>query len=306
MLKLHIENEFAPLEHVILGSALNNGPVPLLENIYDPKSREHVLAGTYPKESDMVQEMDAFLQALTKHGVKVHRPSPLDNCNQIFARDTGFVIDDYFFKSNILPLRDSETAALNTVLNQIAEDKLISFPEHVHIEGGDVIVHGNTIYVGFYNGPDYASLITARTNIHAIKALQDFFPEKHVIGFELKKSNTNAYGTALHLDCCFQPVGNEFAIIHPEGFIHSEDVNALIKDFGVDQLFQVTQEEMYQMNCNIFSIAPDVVVSDPSFDRLNNWLHQRKISIEEVSYQEVGKQGGLFRCSTLPLKRLKS
>ena len=63
---------------------------------------------------------------------------------------------------------------------------------------------------------------------------------------------------------------------------------------------------MYEMNSNIFSIAPDIVVSDPSFDRLNQWLTDKGITVEEVSYREVAKQEGLFRCSTLPLQRQKT
>lgn len=303
MITLYIQNETAPLESVVLGTAVSNGQVPMLEDIYDPKSRKHVIAGTYPLESDMVNELDAFAKALEKHGVEVNRPSLLEDCNQIFARDTGFVIEDYFFKSNILPLRDQELTAFDSLLSKIASDKIISLPEHIHVEGGDVIVDGDTLYVGYYNGEDYPALITARTNIHAVKALQDFFPKKNVIGFELKKSNTDAFATALHLDCCFQPVGNHCAIIHPDGFIHSEAYTHLINQYGIENVFLVTKQEMYEMNCNVFSIAPEVVVSDPSFDRLNNWLHDRKIKVEEVPYQEVGKQGGLFRCSTLPLKR---
>lgn len=303
MIRLDIQNETSPLEQVVLGTAQSNGPLPLLEDIYDPKSREHLLAGTYPKESDMIAEINSFSTALTKHGVKVERPRILEDCNQIFARDTGFVIEDYFFRSNILPLRDSELAAFEPLLNQIAPEKIITFPEHVHVEGGDVILDGAFIYVGYYDQKDYPSMITARTNIHAVNALQVFFPNKKVIGFELKKSNTNAYETALHLDCCFQPVGTQYAIIHPEGFLDTTAYKQLVQRYGKENIFHVNQQEMYEMNCNVFSIAPDLVISDPSFDRLNNWLFQHKIQVEEVSYQQVGKQGGLFRCSTLPLKR---
>ena len=303
MITLYIKNETAPLESVVLGTALNNGQVPSLEDIYDPKSRKHLISGTYPQESDMIKELDTFTKVLEKYGVQVNRPSLLEDCNQIFARDTGFVIEDYFFKSNILPLRDQELTAFDSLLSKIAPNKIVSFPPHIHVEGGDVIVDGDTLYVGYYNGEDYPALITARTNIHAVKALQGFFPKKNVIGFELKKSNTDAYATALHLDCCFQPVGNQYAIIHPDGFIHNDAFSHLIDRYGIENLFLVTQQEMYEMNCNIFSIAPEIVVSDPTFDRLNNWLDARKIKVEEVSYQEVGKQGGLFRCSTLPLKR---
>src|SRR5690606_39831975 len=43
----------------IFGRADSTGPVPKLENAYDPKSAEHIKAGTYPKDADMIKEMDA-------------------------------------------------------------------------------------------------------------------------------------------------------------------------------------------------------------------------------------------------------
>jgi N-dimethylarginine dimethylaminohydrolase len=60
---------------------------------------------------------------------------------------------------------------------------------------------------------------------------------------------------------------------------------------------------MYHMNSNIFSIAPDVVVSEQKFTRLNQWLRQHGFTVEEIPYAEIAKQEGLLRCSTLPLVR---
>ena len=60
MLQLNINNETSRLKAVVLGSALHNGPTPKVEEAYDPKSLEHILAGTYPLEKDMVTEMEAF------------------------------------------------------------------------------------------------------------------------------------------------------------------------------------------------------------------------------------------------------
>ena len=48
---LHIINETAKLKAVILGTAESNGPVPKIEDCYDPKSIENILAGTYPKKA---------------------------------------------------------------------------------------------------------------------------------------------------------------------------------------------------------------------------------------------------------------
>jgi N-dimethylarginine dimethylaminohydrolase len=57
------------------------------------------------------------------------------------------------------------------------------------------------------------------------------------------------------------------------------------------------------MNSNIFSISEDVVISEKGFSRLNTWLREQGITVEEVPYAEISKQEGLLRCSTLPLIR---
>ena len=60
MLQLNVKNETSRLRAVVLGSAVHNGPTPSLDEAYDPKSLEHIKAGTYPIEKDMVAEMEAF------------------------------------------------------------------------------------------------------------------------------------------------------------------------------------------------------------------------------------------------------
>ena len=113
MLQLNIANETSTLSVVVLGLATSNGPTPTAEEVYDPKSLEHIVAGTYPQESDMVLEIDAFSQVLEKYGVTVFRPELIENYNQIFVRDIGFVIGDFFIKSNILPYRARELEAID-------------------------------------------------------------------------------------------------------------------------------------------------------------------------------------------------
>ena len=55
MLELNITNETSRLRAVVLGTAQSNGGTPKVEDCYDPKSIEHVLAGTYPNEVDMIR-----------------------------------------------------------------------------------------------------------------------------------------------------------------------------------------------------------------------------------------------------------
>ena len=69
-------------------------------------------------------------------------------------------------------------------------------------------------------------------------------------------------------------------------------------------MFELTTEEMYAMNSNVFSISEDVVVVEEHFYRLIRHLRDRwGMTVETVPYREISKMGGLLRCSTLPLRR---
>lgn len=303
MLQLNVKNESSRLRAVVLGTAISNGPTPQIEEAYDPKSLEHILAGTYPLEVDMVKEMDAFEAVFKKYGVTVYRPEIIQNYNQIFTRDIGFVIDDVFIKSNILPDRERELDAIQYVIDKMNPAKVVRPPEEVHIEGGDVMLWGNYIFVGTYKGSDYKDYITARTNWQGVEYLKKLFPNKIVKEFDLVKSKIEARDNALHLDCCFQPVGETKGIIYKRGFREEADYMFLVQLFGKENLFHIEREEMYHMYSNVFSIAPDVVVSERKFTRLNNWLRENGFTVEEIPYAEIAKQEGLLRCSTLPLIR---
>ena len=303
MLQLNIQNETSRLRAVVLGSAVSNGPTPTSEQCYDPRSREHVLAGTYPKEKDMMLEMEAVAQVFRKYDVQVFRPKIIEEYNQIFSRDIAFVVENKFIKANILPDRDREILALEHIWLQIPKENRITLPEECHIEGGDVILWNNYIFVGTYTADDYSDFNTARTNGKAVKALQQLFPHKIVKAFELRKSNYNPKENALHLDCCFQPIGNGKAIVHKNGFLVEDDYQWLLNFFGEENIFEISKEEMYQMYSNVFSISEKVIISEKNFTRLNNWLRLQGFIVEEVPYAEIAKQEGLLRCSTLPLIR---
>jgi N-dimethylarginine dimethylaminohydrolase len=100
------------------------------------------------------------------------------------------------------------------------------------------------------------------------------------------------------------PVGEDKAIIYRHGFMNPRDADHLTEIFGRENVFEITPEEMYWMNTNVFSIAPDVVVTEEHFTRLNQHLRENwGMTVETVPYREISKMGGLLRCSTLPLRR---
>lgn len=297
-----VKNEISKLKQVIVGMADYNGPIPKVEEAYDPQSLRHVIKGTYPSEEELVQQLEALCDTLRIHGVEVFRPQLMRGVNQIFTRDVGFVISNRFFKSNILPDREEEWLAIKPLIESL-DIQVHVLPEEVHVEGGDVILYDDFLFVGTYYGADYASYKTARTNPLAVNCLKELFPNKTVVGIDLLKSDVDPRAGALHLDCCFQPVGQSYALVCFDVFRDEKDVEFIKQHFSADNLYILQKEEMSQLQTNVVSIDANTLISDKRFNRLNDWLKSKDITVIELDYSAVGKLGGLFRCSTLPLIR---
>ena len=303
-MRLNINNETGRLKSVVLGQPVSMGADPTLEESYDAKSYHTIQQGVYPKEGDIINEMTEFEKVLKKYDVEVIRPDIIKDYNQVFARDVAFVIEDKMILSNLIPDRADEQEAYSKIFEQVEWRKIINLPDTAHIEGGDVIVWNDFLFIGTCFSEDYRNFKTARTNEYAIEILKEYFPKKRIIDLELKKNDTVPYEGILHLDCTFNPVGKDKCIIYKDGFVDESDYRLILDIFGEENCFHVTKEEMFDMNPNIFSISPEVVVSDAAFTRMNRHLQDVwNIKVEEIPYREISKMGGLLRCSTMPLVR---
>lgn len=297
----NIQDEWQSLETVMVGIGSGMGPAPALDATYDPQSRLHVAAGTYPMELDVTRELDAFVNTLESRGIHVVRPMPL-GVNQVFTRDIGLVLDGTFVMTSMVEDRRQEQAGLKRMLEQhggtVAEP-----PEGARLEGGDIMPMPGEIWVGCASPEDFKTFTTARTNRAAADWLQELFPHRQVRTFNLTKSDTNPLVNALHLDCCLAPLGMGHVLVHPEGFQRPEELEALLANYPSDCICTVTAEEMQAMHCNVFSVNPNTVISDARFTRTNEQMKQWGYDVIEVDLQETSKMGGLLRCSTLPLRR---
>ena len=303
-MKLNIKNETRKLKSVVLGQPKSMGPIPTLEESYDAKSYHSIEHNIYPKEEDIISEVSAFEAVLKKYDVEVLRPAIIKDYNQVFARDVAFVIEDKMIISNVIKDREDEQEAYRKIFEKVEWRKIINLPETAHIEGGDVIVWNDYLFIGTCYSEDYRSFKTARTNEYAIEILKEYFPKKRIIDLDLKKNDKIPYEGILHLDCTFNPIGKDKCIIYKNGFVDESDYELVVDIFGEENCFNITDEEMFEMNPNIFSISPEVVVSDHTFTRMNK--HLRDVwgfTVEEIPYREVSKMGGLLRCSTMPLVR---
>ena len=159
------------------------------------------------------------------------------------------------------------------------------------------------IFVGVSDDDDFKKYTVARTNYAGVAFLQKTFPKRTVVSFELNKSDVDPRTNALHLDCCFQPIGKNQALLYRGGFKNEDDVEFMLDYFGTENIIELNHDEMYHMTSNVFSISTNVIVSEKRFTRLNNELRKRGFTVEEIQFAEVGKMSGLLRCSTLPLRR---
>jgi N-dimethylarginine dimethylaminohydrolase len=304
----NIRNEFAPLKTVVLGTAKDFGGIPAIETVYDPKSKEHILKGTFPEEVDLVEEMEAFGRVLERYGVNVLRPGVIiPEYNQIFTRDIAFVIDNTFVITHMLEDRAREIDALSDILSRIPAARIVDMrtvcPEG-RAEGGDIMPIGDHIFIGYSEAEDFEHYTVARTNKRGTEFIAELFPHRKIRRFELVKSDEEARDNALHLDCCFQPLGLGHCLLYPGGFKHQSDVEFIRSWFGAVNCIEITRDEMYDMGSNVFSIRPDVVVSERGFTRINAEMRQRGYTVEEVKYSEIAKMEGLLRCTTLPIERV--
>ena len=300
-MNLNVVNETNKLKKVVLGIAHNLGEIPLPGDCIDPKTKHYLNNGEYPLENNCITEIENFNNILIDNEVSVIRPKPIADLNQIFTRDIAFVIDNIIFEANTIAARAEEKNGILDILNKEKGSNKIQIPKGIKIEGGDVIVNNNFIFIGCCNKKD-ENLKVSRTNKKAVDFIKEVFPNKDVIGFELVKNDNDPYNNILHLDCTMQPIGKNDIIIYEGGFRNKSDYS-FINEIFRNNMIKVTSQDMFNGFPNIFSINNKKVVSDITFHKLNSILKERGYTVEKTMYREISKFGGLFRCSTLPLER---
>ncbi|RPG32209.1 MAG: amidinotransferase [Muricauda sp. TMED12] len=288
-MKLFVNDETAPLEVVILGIGEDRGQ----PRDINPMIRKHLSNNTFPSTNDICCEIEEFERILRQNNINALRPDNIPNVEQIFVRDIGFVIEDYFFIANMRHRsRSDEIKGIKHVVEQF-EKKVIKIPEGVIIEGGDIILWNDYIFIG----------IGDRTSVKGADFIKKTFPNKKVIMLELTVDQTDPSRNVLHLDCIFQPIGRDEAIIYLRGF--KTMPYDLLRLFPSNKLIKINLEQKDRMFSNIFSISPEIIIIETGFTELKIELENRNYTVYEINYKETSKLNGLLRCSTLPLRRSK-
>ncbi|GGM30009.1 hypothetical protein GCM10011351_15170 [Paraliobacillus quinghaiensis] len=228
------------------------------------------------------KQHDGFVQVLKEHDIEVMEVLPQSHLHeQVFTRDIGFCIGKTLFTAMMGDkIRLPEVGQLKEVLHEQGIEYK-SFAQD-SIEGGDVIVDGDKVWVG----------VSDRTTFEAIDALRALLPNYQVIELPIAER-------ILHLDCAFNCISPELALVYPKAFTDL-DLQKLKKHY---QLIEVNDEEQFTLGTNVLSIGDKKIISLPENNEVNKQLRGLGFEVIEVEFNEIIKSGGSFRCCTLPLVR---
>ncbi|WP_456275156.1 dimethylarginine dimethylaminohydrolase family protein [Bacillus sp. AK128] len=232
-----------------------------------------------------VKQHNDLVKTLKDHGIEVtllpyHKKYP----EQVFTRDIGVTIGQTIFVTHMAhELRKGE----ENVLKQWLDDEEISYFNLLEdmIEGGDVVIDRDTVFVGLSN----------RTNQKAADHLQSILSDHKVVSVEFQEKY-------LHLDCVFNIVSPDTALIYPDAF--TPDKIEIFKTRY--NLIEVDEDEQFTLGTNVLGIGNKKILSVPVNKKVNSELRNRGFEVIEVDITEIIKSGGSFRCCTLPLLRAES
>ncbi|AQU78055.1 MULTISPECIES: dimethylarginine dimethylaminohydrolase family protein [Planococcus] len=230
-----------------------------------------------------LNQHNEFVQALLDRGVQTDLIEPAENYpEQVFTRDIGFTIGDSVFISEMASeIRQGEEQELRKWM-QTRDVNFKNLTGH-RIEGGDVIIDRDTVFVG----------ISSRTSKKAIDDLQRELPDFEVLPISFNEKY-------LHLDCVFNILSPTEALIFPEA-LDRATVEMLAERYT---LIRVNEKEQFALGTNVLSIGNRQVFSQPQNTQVNKQLTSRGFHVIEVDYSEIIKSGGAFRCCTMPLIRV--
>ncbi|MBM7572437.1 dimethylarginine dimethylaminohydrolase family protein [Aquibacillus albus] len=274
--RVHCKTEYDTLKKVIVCS-------PKYMTIKNAINETQKLFKDENIDVDIAKEQhERFVQVLKENEIDVIELPPEEKFHeQVFTRDIGYCIGEQLFATTMgQRVRAGEVEVLMKELNK--RDLPYTLFDELSLEGGDVIIDGEKIWVG----------ISDRTTIEAIRALQDQLPTYKITPIPIAER-------ILHLDCAFNIIGPETAIIFPEAFGNTE-YSLLSQNY---HLIEITKNEELTLGTNVLSIGQKKVISMPQNKQVNQAMSKMGYQIIEVDFSEIIKSGGSFRCCSLPLLR---
>ena len=274
--QIHCQSEYETLQKVVLCEPQYMEIKEVINDVQKEYINDNI------DRSLAISQHQIFEQTLRNADVEVIKLRPSkDHPEQVFTRDIGFTLGNRIFVSEMAnPIRQGEEKVLTNWMTEhdISYKKLSTHP----IEGGDVIVDGNRVFIG----------ISHRTSMNAVTALQRELPDFEIIPIPFNPKY-------LHLDCVFNILSSKDALIYPDAL----DPKTVDRLSSMYHLIEVNESEQFSMGTNVLSIGHNRVLSLPINHDVNHQLRQHGYQVLEVDFSEIIKSGGSFRCCSMPILR---
>lgn len=251
----------------------------------------------FPETDQLEKEFDAFKKILQNHDVEVLVPERVGKFvyDQLTPRDIGVTIGNRFVLCNMAKAsRRYESAGIFHHLLQMEgkEPNILVPPDNdMFLEGGDIIVDKGHIFVG----------ISGRTNEKGFRYLRDVFSDEfNVVPVYCREQKEGNQNEVLHLDCVFNCVGENFAIVYRDGI---KEIPAEMENLY--EFIEIDEAEQRLLATNVLSIDKKTLISraHPGCERVNKLLGKQGLEVIELDFNAAPATGGSFRCCTLPLVR---
>ena len=228
----------------------------------------------------LYSQYNKFIDILTNEEVKIKFIDINKSESQVFTKDIGFVIEDIFFIAKMKKnQRNIETEALRKL---IKENNIRYYEMQSNIEGGDVLYHGDVVFVG----------MSSRSSIESVYELERIFD---TLNLDIDVVPIHFDTHMLHLDCVFNTLDKDSGIISP--YIYNRE---LIEKY-IGNLYDISKEDSDQLGTNIVYLGGRRVVSSNA--NVVDMLNANAYKAVYVDYSEIMKAGGSLACSTLSLLR---
>ncbi|ABR47680.1 amidinotransferase [Alkaliphilus metalliredigens QYMF] len=227
-----------------------------------------------------ISQYNRLVNILVECGVKVQFLDLDSSPSQVFTRDIGFIIENILFISKMTdPLRQSEIKGLI----QLAKKHKIKIHLMSHnVEGGDVIVHDNKIFIGQGN----------RSNERAAEEIAAVLSQNNM-EYQIIKVLFDT--TKIHLDCVFSILDKDTCLISDDVFKPQN-----IKDH-FSKTIEVPKDQVDILAANIINLGQNRILC--CSESLTHILQDHGYHTSFIEFSEVIKVGGSIGCCVLPILR---
>ena len=262
-----------------------------------------------------IEQMNAIISILKVRGIIVHQVENFsdaeasylaidsDAVSQTFPRDPILVIGNKVIETSMLePYRRKERFAIRRTIEKRLQDSgshMVSMPQPdpyestspgdygpgPYLEGGDVMLVGQDIYVGDSGNA---------SNLAGIRWLSDY------LGQNYRVHRVPLSHRFLHLDCVLALPKPGVAIVCQEAF-----TEGLPKFLNGWKLINVSADDAEKkMGCNGLVLSKDSILIGDNMPDLKRGLESEGLEVITTPIDALTWQGGGFRCWHHPLVRV--